>query len=98
MSDTLIPEHGCPYCGYKLEATSGAFGDYEPREGAMSICFNCTKVSIFDKDLKTRLPNEEEEFIIRTFPAIKRAQEAIMRTKEQMKKKKEAESPGNPAS
>lgn len=84
MKDTKIPEQKCPYCGYMMDETSSAFGDYDPGAGAMSICFECVKVSIFDDDLKLRLPTPEEEFIILTFPAIKRAQEGIQYVKRKM--------------
>jgi len=87
MKDTKIPEQKCPYCGFKMDGTTSAFGDCDATPGAMSICYECTKVSIFDDNLMMRLPTEEEEFIILTFPAVKRAQEGIRYVKNKLKKK-----------
>jgi len=89
MKDTKLSEQPCPYCGSILDGTTSAFGDYDPSPGAMTVCIECTKVSIFDDNLVMRLPTDEEEFIINTFPAIKRVLDAIKKAKEMHPIKKE---------
>lgn len=63
MKDNFIPPVKCPYCGYRMDCTSGVFdGEGKiPKPGDASICLNCGKASIFTDTLGMRFPTPEEK-------------------------------------
>ena len=60
---TILDSDKCPYCGYELDTCSNP-NDFEskqkPQEGDISICINCAKLLVFDKDLKLQPCPEEK--------------------------------------
>jgi len=74
--DTIIPEQRCPYCDYKMDRTTHAFGDAKPQCGDYSMCLNCGRIGIFNDDLTVRKPNDEERLAIVENAEITRAQVA----------------------
>lgn len=44
-----------------MDSATGAYGDYKPTAGDLSICLNCGAVAVFNEDLTLRKPNEKEK-------------------------------------
>lgn len=68
MKHTRIQPQYCPAkCGYKIDTTTGAFGEYSPSKGDFLICMNCYAVLRFGSKSKLRLSSleESEEFGLR---------------------------------
>ena len=60
MTTKLDPDY-CPKCGFLCDAVSDPEGlDSKPQEGDISICINCAKLLVFDKDLKLQPCPEEK--------------------------------------
>ena len=60
MTTKLDPDY-CPKCGLLCDAVSDPEGsDSKPQEGDISICINCAKLLVFDKDLKLQPCPEEK--------------------------------------
>ena len=66
----------CPYCGARHEFSTGLCQDelFKPEEGAITICINCAKASVFTAELKLRKPTPEESICINADPRIVQAQ------------------------
>lgn len=77
MKQTAIPKQACPYCGYEFDTSASVYCSASPKPGDISICLNCAKVAVFDKDLTQRLPTAEEKEQINKNRKILDAQLAI---------------------
>jgi hypothetical protein len=52
MQDRIvIPDHECQTCHYRMDSTSGAFEDAQPRKGDLTVCLKCGTPSQFDEKL-----------------------------------------------
>lgn len=73
---TDIPPTRCPYCSYKMDASTGVFDGkgHSPQPGDYSLCLNCGKVAIFTEGMGIRLPTEKEALEINTDMRIMNAQ------------------------
>jgi len=57
-----IKPHRCPYCGKENHKATNPLGsDIIPPPGSLSLCIGCAGISIFNDDLTTRKPTEEEK-------------------------------------
>ena len=62
----------CPHCGRIREVHTGT-GDAQgtvPKPGDVSVCFNCLGTSVFDEQLKLRLPTQQEAKEIAATPSF----------------------------
>ena len=63
MTTKLDPDY-CPKCGLLCDAVSDPEDpeglDSKPQQGDISICINCAKLLVFDKDLKLQPCPEEK--------------------------------------
>lgn len=48
----------CPFCRSAIDAASGP---KEPEDGDATICYSCENLLIFDKNLRLRVPSEDEQ-------------------------------------
>lgn len=60
----------CPYCGKKHNATTSTTGDHLPKPGDITICIECANVLLFNDDLTTRKPTDNELEEIMHFPFV----------------------------
>src|SRR5215469_15545406 len=71
--DTPIPKVKCLKCGYKMDATTHAYGNRRPHEGDISMCLFCGQLMLFNADLTLRLPTNEENRELRSNPDVIKA-------------------------
>lgn len=79
MKSTKVPRSKCE-CGYIIDATTQDKGEAVPQEGDFSLCLNCARLKIFNKDLSLQLPTKEEFDEIKSssaWPRIQKDQLAI---------------------
>lgn len=74
----------CPYCGYVAERAmlAGSVGGHEPgapEEGSVSICIECMRISIYDKNLQLVMLDWDKELALKRNPSIKHVL-TVMRT------------------
>ncbi len=76
---TLLPEAHCPNCGNKLDAASPTQGAPAPEPGDVSICFYCTALLEFNKEMIPELMSEETHQSLNpaTLAELLRVREAI---------------------
>ena len=65
MNSYITNESHCTNCNKELDAHTGLNTDDKPAEGALSVCYYCGAISMFDKDLNLRPLLEEELMIIK---------------------------------
>lgn len=65
---TRVPSNRCPVCKYQMDAATGVEPETKPKPGDVSICWQCGAVLIFDTDLTSRLPTEQEFKELRESP------------------------------
>jgi hypothetical protein len=75
--ETILPEQRCSRCGYRMDATTSAFGEHKPKPGDVSLCMACGGVSVFTETLHMRAPTPEELDNINKNPQVLAAQMAI---------------------
>jgi hypothetical protein len=64
MKSFYIPEQQCAHCGYKMDKTTCAYGDYKPKPGDASICAACGALQMIEPDLTLREPTPEERMML----------------------------------
>lgn len=74
----------CPYCGKKMDSSNGVDHDSGPSEGAVTICIDCTRPSIFNEKLELEKPTAEELVDLYKDPRIRQVQAAIRSVKAKM--------------
>lgn len=85
MKETVVPKCSCPYCGIITDRAGSANGENTPVGGSISICVECTEISLFDDDLTIRRPDLAELTSIQrsaVWPEVERARAAIIKFKE----------------
>lgn len=50
----------CPHCAYGAECATGVRTDATPKPGSINLCFGCGELSLFDDELKLRMPTVTE--------------------------------------
>jgi hypothetical protein len=61
MPTHLMPVTPCPYCNAPNNAATDPDGeDRPPRPGDVTICISCGEFLLFDADLRTVKPSEDE--------------------------------------
>jgi hypothetical protein len=75
---TKIPLNVCSQCGYKMDrATAPLARDAKPREGMVSICWNCGHLTMFTAELNLRELTPDERSKIENHPLVVQAQIAV---------------------
>jgi hypothetical protein len=62
MQITITKESKCPYCGYIIDRASG---DGKPKDGDITICFECLSLSEFTSEMTLKKLDEEKYMTIR---------------------------------
>ena len=90
----MIIENICPYCGTKLDIATKVNNfkiDNEsmPKPGAISLCFSCGELSIFNDGLYMRKMTQKdmEDFICQDPVTFMEAMIAIKLVKKRLEKK-----------
>lgn len=60
----------CPYCGYEMDSSAGAFQDSEPKEGDVSLCISCAGILVFNEQLQAVQPSQKEAEEIAAMPDV----------------------------
>jgi hypothetical protein len=68
--DAPIVPQPCLGCGKILDTSSPAGNQERPHEGALSICWDCGHVQVFDENLRFRPPTDDEIVEIAGHPAM----------------------------
>ena len=58
--DHHVPGSPCRLCGQIQDGALEAMGEGTPEEGSISICMDCSALSVYDKDLQQREPTPAE--------------------------------------
>jgi hypothetical protein len=69
--------HTCPYCGSTLDAFTGVTGADLPDPGDPTLCGYCAGILVFNADLTTREPTEDELADVLTSRELRIAQQAL---------------------
>jgi hypothetical protein len=80
MRTTRGPWVPCPYCAAPLDAATNFTGDGGPKPGDVSLCFTCSGLLVFGRDLKPVKPTPAELIDIQRapeWPTIERLARAI---------------------
>ena len=73
------PSTVCPECEYvHTDHTSIHCDDEVPVEGAVSICWNCGFVSLFDSDLQLTRPDLDSLFKLAEDDVLMRTRDAML--------------------
>jgi hypothetical protein len=70
-----VPISTCPYCGYVADSVSPADpNDHDTTpptpDSAVTLCFGCGGVMMFNDDLTVRAPSPEEMAMLKSDPKI----------------------------
>lgn len=68
----------CPYCGHKHELATDLRCNAKPSPGDVSICIQCANVLMFDDNLATRKPTDNELEKALRMPAVVQTVAAII--------------------
>lgn len=77
-----LPELQCPWCGAAVDAMDGQEPEDRPHAGAASVCYSCSRISIFVSTVATgygrvglglRRATPEEAEVIGQLPAVAEA-------------------------
>lgn len=60
MTTTRDKGQDCPNCGILLDAMTSTNGDFKPKAGDATICFNCGQVMILTKTLIRKIPSARQ--------------------------------------
>jgi hypothetical protein len=67
----------CPNCGKVLDAVTGVDHENAPVAGSVTICINCSGLSVFQDDLTLREPTPEEMADLMAQPEVQRVLMAL---------------------
>lgn len=81
MNHSRTPINVCRNCGYRQDSATAIEQGTIPKKGDVSLCFKCGILSVYEKDLRTRQPTEDEMVAIiedeEGWELIQRAQRII---------------------
>lgn len=60
MQDHAATPCNCPYCHYKVDRCLNISTAGPPKAGDFTLCIRCGNLSIFDSELKMRVPSEDD--------------------------------------
>jgi hypothetical protein len=79
----------CPWCGYGFDCATSPAAKSGPKEGDVSVCFNCGELAQFNTDLTLRKCDDEVQLFL-DMPDVTRATviagQAYIKTRGRLKK------------
>lgn len=73
-----MPVSTCPHCHIEMTGAMNVSADDAPSPGDATICLYCGGWSIFDDELRMRLPSEQEFAEIKADEDAHRAEVAVL--------------------
>ena len=55
MKDHKVQSSPCPYCHHVCDGALSLNQNRRPKDGDLSICIRCSRVSIFDQDQRRKM-------------------------------------------